>query len=75
MKKIENNFAVTGFVGKDAEIRQFSTASVARFSLAVGRTEKNGEESTRTSAFMNIEAWRTPSRATSSLKSGRMAKA
>ena len=58
MKKIENNFAVTGFVGKDAEIRQFSTASVARFSLAVGRTEKNGEESTRTSAFMNIEAWR-----------------
>ncbi|MBE6261490.1 MAG: single-stranded DNA-binding protein [Prevotella sp.] len=58
MKKIENNFAVTGFVGKDAEIRQFSTASVARFSLAVGRTEKNGEDSTRTSAFMNIEAWR-----------------
>ena len=58
MKKIENNFVVTGFVGKDAEIRQFSTASVARFSLAVGRTEKNGEESTRTSAFMNIEAWR-----------------
>ena len=33
MKKIENNFAVTGFVGKDAEIRQFTTASVARFSL------------------------------------------
>ena len=58
MKKIENNFAVTGFVGKDAEIRQFSTASVARFSLAVGRNEKNGEETTRTSAFMNIEAWR-----------------
>jgi single-strand DNA-binding protein len=39
MKKIENNFAVTGFVGKDAEIRQFSTASVARFSLAVGCTK------------------------------------
>ena len=58
MKKIENNFVVTGFVGKGAEIRQFSTASVARFSLAVGRTEKNGEETTRTSAFMNIEAWR-----------------
>ena len=58
MKKIENNFVVTGFVGKDAEIRQFSTASVARFSLAVGRTEKNGEETTRTSAFINIEAWR-----------------
>ncbi len=25
---------------------------------AVSRTEKNGEETTRTSAFMNIEAWR-----------------
>ncbi len=44
MKKIENNFAVTGFVGKDAEIRQFTTASVARFSLAIGRNEENGEE-------------------------------
>ena len=58
MKKIENNFAVTGFVGKDAEIRQFTNASVARFSLAINRTEKNGEENNRTSAFMNIEAWR-----------------
>lgn len=35
MKKIENNFVVTGFVGKDAEIRQFTNASVARFPLAV----------------------------------------
>ena len=25
MKKIENNFTVSGFVGKDAEIRQFAT--------------------------------------------------
>lgn len=44
MKKIENNFQITGFVGKDAEIRQFTNASVARFSLAVSRQEKNGEE-------------------------------
>ena len=58
MKKIENTFAVTGFVGKDAEIRQFTNASVARFSLAINRTEKNDEENSRTSAFMNIEAWR-----------------
>ena len=34
MKKIDNNFTVTGFVGKDTKTRQFSTASVARFSLA-----------------------------------------
>ena len=58
MKKIENSFAVTGFVGKNAEIRQFTTASVARFSLAISRTEKNGEENSRVSAFINVEAWR-----------------
>ena len=58
MKKIENSFAVTGFVGKDASIHQFTTASVARFSLAISRNEKNGDENSRTSAFMNIEAWR-----------------
>ena len=33
MKKIENSFAVTGFIGKDAEIRQFTSASVAKFLL------------------------------------------
>ena len=65
MKKIENTFAVTGFVGKDAEIRQFTNASVARFSLAINRTEKNGEENNRTSAFMNIEAWRKNENASS----------
>ena len=65
MKKIENNFAVTGFVGKDAEIRQFTTASVARFSLAIARNEKNGEETNRVSAFINIEAWRKNENATS----------
>ena len=58
MKKIENNFAVSGFVGKDAEIRQFTNASVARFPLAVSRQEKNGEETNRVSAFLNVEAWR-----------------
>lgn len=58
MKQIENNFAVSGFVGKDAEIRQFANASVARFSLAVSRQEKNGEETNRVSAFISMEAWR-----------------
>ena len=55
---MENSFAVTGFVGKDASIHQFTTASVARFSLAISRNEKNGDENSRTSAFMNVEAWR-----------------
>ena len=58
MKKFENTFAVTGFVGKDAKIRNFTNASVAHFSLAIGRQEKNGEETKRKSAFINVEAWR-----------------
>ena len=58
MKKIENTFAVTGFVGKDAEIRSFTNASVARFSLAIGRQEKSGDQTSRVSAFLNFEAWR-----------------
>ena len=56
MKKIENNFVVTGFVGKDAEIRQFTTASVARFPLAIARQEKSGDDTNRVSALMNMEA-------------------
>lgn len=44
MKKVENSFAVTGFIGKDAEIRQFTSASVTKFSLAVGRTETVSKE-------------------------------
>lgn len=58
MKKIENSFAVTGFIGKDAEIRQFTSASVARFSLAVGRTDSVGKETKKVSAFMAVEVWR-----------------
>ena len=58
MKKIENNFTVTGFVVNNAEIRQFTSASVARFPLAVSRLETHGEESNRVTAYLNIEAWR-----------------
>ena len=58
MKKIENNFTITGFVANNAEIRQFTTASVARFPLAVSRLETHGEENNRTTAYLNIEAWR-----------------
>ena len=53
MKKYENNFAVTGYVAKDAEVYQFTNTSVARFPLAVARQEKIGEETKRISAFMN----------------------
>jgi len=58
MKQIENNFQVTGFVGKDAEIRSFENSAVARFSLAVSHGQKTGEEFTYTSAFLQTEIWR-----------------
>lgn len=58
MKKFQNNFTVSGFVGKDAEIRQFTNASVARFPLAIGRQETNSDEPKRVSAFVNMEVWR-----------------
>ena len=51
MKKIENNFAVTGFVAKDAEVRQFTTTSVARFPLAVA---PSGEERRRYQAYIRF---------------------
>ena len=60
MKKIENNFAVTGFVGKDAEIRQFTTASVARFSLAIGR---------KTTAYRLSSMWKHGARTKTPLHS------
>lgn len=58
MKKIENSFVVSGFVSNEPQVRSFETASVARFSIAVSRSEKKGEETTYTSAFMAVEAWR-----------------
>ena len=59
MKKIENTFVVTGFVGREPEVREFEKASVARFSLAVSRGEKDKEGNTHyTSAFISLEVWR-----------------
>ena len=58
MKKIENSFSVSGFVANNAEIRNFTTSSVARFSLVLGRQEKVGEETILGSAFIGCEAWR-----------------
>lgn len=74
MKKIENNFTVTGFIGNDAEIRQFADTSVARFPLAIGRQEKHGDETVRVSAFTGIEVWRKNEAASSFevLKKGAM---
>ena len=43
MKKIENNFAVTGFVAKDAEVRQFTTTTCRTFPAGSGPSGENGK--------------------------------
>lgn len=59
MKKIENTFSISGYIANDAQIRNFDTASVARFALSVSRPEKNAVgETVYKSALMNFEAWR-----------------
>ena len=58
MKKIENKFAITGFVAKDAEIRQFTNTSVARFPAGSSPSGKERRGKRTVSALMNIEAWR-----------------
>lgn len=55
---MKNSFVVTGLVGKDASVHQFSTASIARFPLVISLTDNSGEETPRASAFINVWAWR-----------------
>ena len=67
MKKFENNFSLTAFVATNPEIRSFATCSVARFAVSVSKLQKDSNGNTvtdsegkvkRTSALLNIEAWR-----------------
>ena len=59
MKKNSNTFELSGFIVNDAQIRNFDTASVARFAISVSRAEKNqAGETAYKSALINIEAWR-----------------
>ncbi|MDC1986928.1 single-stranded DNA-binding protein [Bacteroides uniformis] len=58
MKKIENSFAVTGRICRDAEIHLFEIVKVAHFSIVVSRIGKINEEKTFVSSVMKVEAWR-----------------
>ena len=37
-----NNFTISGFVVKDAEVKNFEKSSIARFGLSFKTSEKNG---------------------------------
>lgn len=74
MKKIENNFTVTGYIATDAEIHQFAESTKATFALSIGRREnKNGQE-VWSSVLANVELWRKNSSAQDleNLKKGRL---
>ena len=49
MKSV-NSFEVTGFIVNDATVNKFDNASVARFGLAIVRTEGKDDKKKRTSA-------------------------
>lgn len=58
MKSV-NSFEVTGFIVNDANVNKFDNAAVARFGLAIARTEGKDDKKKRTSAILNIEIWRS----------------
>lgn len=58
MKKMINNFAVSGFVAVDAQVHQFESTGVARFPLSISHKETVNGKEVRKSALINAEAWR-----------------
>ena len=50
-----NNFTISGFVVKDAEVKNFEKSSIARFGLSFKTSEKNGSTEVVKSAIVNIE--------------------
>lgn len=52
-----NTFSVTGFVCKDAEVKNFEKASVARFGIFVKHTEKKNGQEVTTTAIQGFETW------------------
>ncbi len=52
-----NNFTISGFVVKDAEVKNFEKSSIARFGLSFKTSEKNGNTEVVKSAIVNIETW------------------
>jgi single-strand DNA-binding protein len=58
MKQLSNEFKISGIVASDAEVKNFTNASLARFPLAVSRIDTTGEEPTRVTAYLQVEMWR-----------------
>lgn len=59
MAQFTNSFVVSGIIVKDANIRKFDNASVARFGISI-MTKNERAERGYDSSIMNCEAWRKP---------------
>lgn len=52
-----NNFTVTGYVCKDAEVKNFEKAAIARFGIIIKHTERRGNETLTVSSIISLETW------------------
>ena len=52
-----NNFTVTGYVCKDAEVKNFEKAAIARFGIIIKHAERRGNETVIVSSILSIETW------------------
>ena len=52
-----NNFTVTGYVCKDAEVTNFKKAAIARFGIIIKHTDRKGNETTTVSSIIGLETW------------------
>ena len=46
-----------GYVCKDAEVKNFEKAAIARFGIIIKHTERKGNESTTVSSIIGLETW------------------
>lgn len=52
--KAMNNFTVTGFICKDAEVKNFEKAAIARFGIII---KHKSSENTTVSSIISLETW------------------
>ena len=52
-----NNFSVTGYICKDAEVKNFDKAAIARFGIIIKHSERRGNETVTVSSILSLETW------------------
>ena len=52
-----NSFTVTGYVCRDAEVKTFKKAALARFGIIIKYSENRSNETNTVSAILSLETW------------------